>query len=91
MSTTRDADFDGILDKNDLCLFTNHGDMVNADGCSIVQLCPAYTDYKNHGAYVSCISKTAEEFIEEGLISESEKDATVSVAAKSGVGKKNKK
>ena len=86
-----DTDDDGVKDYLDACLNTEYGAVINADGCSIAQLCPADATYKNHGKYVSCVSKTAEAFLEAGLISEDEKDATVSTAAKSNVGKKAKK
>lgn len=33
-----DADFDGVIDANDLCLGTSQGEKVNADGCSLAQL-----------------------------------------------------
>lgn len=86
-----DDDNDGVTDIGDTCLWTPLEDIINADGCSIAQLCPADTGYKNHGNYVSYVSKTAETFLNEGLITEAQKDATVSEAAKSGVGKKAKK
>jgi hypothetical protein len=89
--TALDEDNDGVTDEDDACPLTPLGSIINTDGCSIAQLCPADVTYKNHGKYVSCVSKTAEAFLTEGLISEVEKDATVSEAAKSSVGKKSKK
>jgi hypothetical protein len=83
-----DDDNDDVADEADACLWTPLGSVVNTDGCSIAQLCPADAAYKNHGKYVSCVAKTAEAFLEAGLISEAEKDATASAAAKSDVGKK---
>jgi hypothetical protein len=81
------VDGDGVLYTEDLCLWTPAESIVNADGCSVFQLCESNT-YKNHGKYVSCVSHTAEAFLDAGLITEAEKDATVSVAGKSDVGKK---
>jgi hypothetical protein len=86
----RDNDFDGVINGEDACPETGIDEAVDASGCSVVQLCES-EDYKNHGQYVSCVSKTAETFLNEGLITEAEKDATVSEAAKSDVGKKPKK
>lgn len=54
----------------------------------IVKLCPVNGSYKNHGKYVSCVSKKAEEFFNSGLITEQQKDEIVSNAAKSAIGKR---
>jgi hypothetical protein len=86
-----DADNDNVSDESDACLWTPLGAVVNSDGCSIAQICPADNVWKNHGKYVSCVSNTAETFLDAGLINEAEKDATVSEVAKSDVGKKTKK
>jgi hypothetical protein len=83
-----DADNDAVLDEADACLWTPLGEVVSAEGCSIAQTCPAGSEYKNHGKYVSCVAKTAEAFLEDGLITEAEKDATVSEAAQSSTGRK---
>jgi len=64
---------------------------VDGTGCGISDYCPAEGSWKNHGAYVSCVARTAESFLDAGIISEAEKDAMVSVAAKSDIGKKEKK
>ncbi len=89
-----DSDGDGVLDDSDDCPSTAPGDAVNDYGCSAEQTlaitCPIDDSYKNHGAYVSCVSKTSETLLEEGLLTEEEKDAIVSEAAKSNIGKKNK-
>jgi hypothetical protein len=61
---------------------------------AINQLCPCdgpkgTTDkWKNHGQYVSCVSKSAESFLEDGRISEAEKDAICSEAGQSTCGGK---
>jgi len=44
--------------------------------------------WKNHGAYVSCLAHTASDFLTGGLITEAEKDASVSAAAQSSCGRK---
>jgi hypothetical protein len=63
-------------------------------GCSIAQLCPCEgprgttVPWKNHGQYVSCVAKSAESSVVQGLITEAEKDAIVSAAAGSACGDK---
>ena len=84
----KDEDGDELLDDVDLCPGTPSGEVVNADGCSIAQLCP-YADpsdpWKNHGKYVSSVVKTAKSFMREGLISK--REIKLSEAAKSDCGK----
>ena len=85
-----DTDGDGVFDGIDKCPDTPFGEIVDADGCSIDQLCPCEKDppWKNHGKYVSCVAKTAETFVEQGLITKTDKHIIVSGAAISGCGKK---
>ena len=71
-----DDDDDGVIDGADLCVPTAAGQVVNGDGCAIAELCPCDNEWKNHGAYVSCTAKTAEDFLDLGLITDAEKDAT---------------
>jgi hypothetical protein len=85
-----DIDNDQVVDANDSCLNTALGSVVAGNGCSIAQICPDSNDWKNHGAYVKCVAHTAEDFVNNGLISEEEKDAVVSVAGSSSIGKKVK-
>jgi hypothetical protein len=51
-------------------------------------VCPPDGNWKNHGKYVSCVAHIAEYYLEMGLITEEEKDAIVSKAAQSDIGKK---
>jgi Thrombospondin type 3 repeat len=83
-----DDDNDGVIDAADACVPTQTGAVVNGDGCSIADLCPCENEWKNHGAYVSCTSKTAGDFLDLGLIDETEKGAIVSGAGQSQCGKK---
>jgi hypothetical protein len=83
-----DDDGDGVLDAVDQCLNTPVGAVVNAAGCAIDQLCPCENNWKNHGAYVSCIAHTAEDFVADSLITETEKDTVVSAAGASNCGYK---
>ena len=83
-----DSDGDGVLDSVDACANTAPGDVVNANGCSIAQLCPCGSTWRNHGSYVSCVAQSAEAFATAGLITWEEKDVVVSTAAKSDCGAK---
>ena len=86
-----DEDGDGVPDPTDRCPATAPGDVVDPTGCSIAQLCPCEAAaggdaWANHGAYVSCVAHACEAFLALGLISEEEKDAIVSSAARSSCG-----
>ncbi|MBN1655387.1 MAG: VCBS repeat-containing protein [Deltaproteobacteria bacterium] len=85
-----DDDGDGVIDARDQCPETVLGQIVNQDGCSIAQLCPCGNEWKNHGAYVSCVAHASEDFVQAGLITEEEKDTIVSSAGESSCGHKNK-
>ncbi len=81
-----DIDGDGVLDAVDQCVPTEVEAVVNEDGCSIAQLAPCENSWKNHGAYVSSVAHTANDFVNAGLISESEKGDIVSEAGHSDCG-----
>ena len=81
-----DADGDAVHDDADNCPGTPAGEVVNASGCSIDQLCPCENQWKNHGRYVSCVEDAAEDFAAAGLIVEEEKGAIVSEAGQSSCG-----
>jgi hypothetical protein len=83
-----DCDNDGVPNGTDLCPNTSPGAVVNADGCSIDQLCPCASQWKNHGAYASCVSQAAGNFVAAGLISAEQKDAIVAQAGASSCGGK---
>lgn len=40
--------------------------------------------WKNHGQHVSAVAKTAEEFLAQGLINESQKEPLIAIAARTG-------
>lgn len=85
-----DSDGDGVPNADDLCPDTAEGATVNEDGCSGEQLvellCPSTASYRNHGEYVSCVARASEEAVAQGLLTEEEKDAIVSSAARSSIG-----
>jgi hypothetical protein len=90
-----DVDGDGVDNEDDLCPYTDPEAVPDPTlGCSVAQLCPCdgprgqSAAWRNHGKYVSCAAKTSETFLIGGLISESEKDAMVSLAAQSECGKR---
>lgn len=57
------------------------------ENCDSVVLCDSSAEWKNHGEFVSCVSKEAEKLLEQGLITEKEMYMIVSEAAKSSVSK----
>lgn len=88
-----DVDGDGVVNESDMCAFTPLDSIVDLNiGCSIAQLCPCEGPkdgsgtWKNHGKYVSCVRKSAENFVQQGLISVVEKDTIVSQSAQSDCG-----
>lgn len=83
-----DSDNDGVADSSDNCPATAPGDVVNAAGCSISQIAPCSTSWKNHGAYQAAVAHAAEEFLAAGLITSAQKDSCVSAAAQSKCGGK---
>jgi hypothetical protein len=85
-----DADGDDVPDDADQCPATPENEAVDASGCAINQLCLCDGNWKNHGQYVSCVANASEEFLAAGLISQSDKDATISAAAGSSCGEKKR-
>jgi len=83
-----DADGDNVIDSADACLGTATGAIVNASGCSIAQVCPCDSTWKNHGAYVSCTTHAAGNFLTAGLITGEDMGIIVSDAAQSSCGVK---
>ena len=87
-----DVDGDEVANAADACELTPLGEFVGSIGCSIEQLCPCdaprqSTDpWKNHGQYVSCMTKAAQSFAADGVISDNEKSDLVNAAAQSSCG-----
>jgi hypothetical protein len=82
-----DDDNDGVPDGTDSCPNTAAGAVVNAAGCSIDQLCPCASSWKNHGAYVSCVAHATNDFVAAGLLTGAEKGVIQSAAGASDCGK----
>jgi hypothetical protein len=90
-----DDDNDGVLDDADVCPYTPLGELVDPDtGCSLNQLVPCEgprgtaETWRNHGQYVSTLTKFAKDFVNMGLLTNKEKGDIVSAAARSSCGKK---
>lgn len=86
VGAVQDEDGDGVLDNDDECPGTAGGSPVKDNGCAIDQICPC-DGFPNHGGYVECTARAAEDFVQTGIISEAKKEEIVSVAAKSSCGK----
>jgi FG-GAP repeat len=82
-----DDDSDGVLNGGDSCPNTQADAVVDSAGCAIADYCPCGADWRNHGAYVSCIGHTAKKFAKTSLISRREKGQASSQAARSSCGK----
>jgi hypothetical protein len=90
-----DSDNDGIEDSIDQCPGTipDSGTVDPRNGCSLDQLCPCYgpagsglVPWPTKGSFVSCVAKSSEAWLIEGLISQQQKDELVSQAAQSVCG-----
>lgn len=83
-----DDDNDGVLDGTDSCPGTPPGGPVLANGCAVAQQCVCSAPWKNHGAYVICVTQAAEALLNAGQITLAQKDALVSAAGQSSCGHK---
>jgi outer membrane protein assembly factor BamB len=82
-----DADGDGVPNGRDVCPDTASGAVVNAQGCSIAQLCLCDGNSRNHGEYVRCVIDHAGDFHRAGLIDAAERKAIVAEAARADCGR----
>jgi hypothetical protein len=83
-----DSDSDGVPDYLDQCPDTPAGAVVDANGCSIDQLCPCAGPWSNHGAYLNCLRAVAAQFAQDGLISGAQAKLLLRQAASSDCGKR---
>jgi hypothetical protein len=84
-----DCDGDGVPNNLDQCPNTPMGEVVNAHGCGISQLCPCEQGWRNHNEYVQCVRTNATQFLLAGLISESRRNQIVQVARDSSCGRRH--
>jgi cysteine-rich repeat protein len=82
-----DIDGDGVANSGDTCATTAADATVDESGCSIADHCECGSDWKSHGQYVSCVTRTANGFAKAGLISRKDKGSITKQAAKSSCGK----
>ena len=82
-----DTDNDGVPDAQDQCPGTALGTIVDANGCSIEQLGPCAGPWNNHGQYLKALRAVAEQFLQNGLITKSQREAIISQALRSDCGK----
>lgn len=90
-----DIDGDGVVNASDECGFTIMGEVIDpANGCAIAQLVPCNAPrgttvpWKNHGAFVSNTTQVLKKFLEDGLITQEQRDAMMNAAASSACGSK---
>ena len=80
-----DSDGDGIDNVTDLCPDTPAGSAEDAEGCNGAQYIDLTCDpnaFANHGRYVSCVSRAANDAVAVGLISAQDKSRFVKQAAR---------
>src|SRR6266516_3390395 len=83
-----DSDGDGVPDAEDQCPNTVPGAVVDANGCSIDQLCPCDGSCRSHGEYVLCVIRVTGQFLRQGLLAGSEIHVIVGKAVRSDCGKR---
>lgn len=88
-----DDDNDAVMNAIDICPDTLPASIVSPDnGCSVNQLVPCDGPFEteglwmNHGEYVSTLTKIAQQFVHDGLLTGSEKGNLTSIAAQSSCG-----
>ena len=86
-ATPGDSDNDGVPDDRDRCQGTAAGIVVNAEGCSIAQLCPCAGPWLSHGAYVRCVVERAWEFYRANLITALQRREFISQAMSANCGR----
>jgi hypothetical protein len=82
-----DFDGDGVSNDRDQCPDTLPGAVVNADGCSLAQLCPCEGPWQNHARYIFCVIRHAWEFYRQGLVTAAERREIILAAARSNCGR----
>jgi len=85
-----DCDGDGVANKDDLCADTLPGAAVDANGCSIEQLCPCSGPWKDHKEYIRAVREQAFRFWKEGRIRVAERNSIVRQAEQSSCGSRGR-
>lgn len=90
-----DMDGDGVANGSDQCAGTSSGAVVDpVTGCSTAQACPCSSPrgsvqpWKNLGKYVACVTSNADSLLGLSLITQTQRNALVTAASKSGCGRK---
>jgi selenophosphate synthase len=77
-----------VPDYLDHCADTPPGSLINAQGCTIEQLCPCDGPWKNHGAYVHCLKQVLDDFVQEGLLDRKQSHWLLKAGTQSDCGKR---
>jgi len=80
-----DIDGDNVNNANDLCMNTASNTAINGSGCNaaqFIELSCDRTSFANHGRYVSCVAKAANDAVNDGLLLEDKKSGFIKQAAK---------
>ena len=83
-----DADHDGVSDDVDQCPNTPPEAVVDANGCSLEQLCPCDGAWRNHGQYVRNVVETSGSFHRNGLITAAQRIDIIRAALRSNCGRR---
>lgn len=82
-----DSDNDGAGDVCDVCPQHAENDPDGDGVCGAPEACPCDNDWKNHGAYVTCVVKDTKQQVRDGLLTDQQRSQLVSAAAQSSCGK----
>jgi len=80
-----DIDGDSVANLNDQCTNTSSNTIINSYGCNAAQFIELSCDrasFANHGRYVSCVAKAANDAVNDELLLENKKSDFIKQAAK---------
>jgi len=80
-----DIDGDNVSNANDQCMNTASNTAINSSGCNaaqFIELSCDRTSFANHGRYVSCVAKAANDAVNDGLLPKNKKSDYIKQAAK---------
>jgi hypothetical protein len=81
-----DDDGDGTSDGADRCPATAAAATADHQGCSLADSCPCNGVWKNHGAFVACVSKTTQALVSARRMLPSKRAEAISDATRSACG-----